>query len=469
MPDSNRRRNQRRIETLRTHLGQADGLAFADILPARRVEAALRQEGIDWRQKVFTPLVTLWAFLAQVASADRCCRSAVAKVLAWRIGSGQRPPRPTTGAYCKARARLGERLPRRLAREVGSELHRQARPAWLWNGRRVKVVDGTTLSMPDTAANQEQYPQPSAQKPGLGFPIARAVVVFCLATGAVIDATLARCSGKKTGESALLRQLIDSLESGDVVLADRGFGSFYELALWQSRGVDAVVRLRQARRADFRTGRRLGPKDHVVVWSRPDRPEWVDDELFAALPRRLAVREVAVSVAEPGFRTRRLVVATTLVDARAYPAGAIAQLYRMRWHAELDLRSLKVALGMDVLRCQSPALVRAEFWMHLLAYNLIRGLMARAAGEAGCPPRLLSFAGAVQAVCAFGPWLVVAGGDRVSELWRGLVWMIGCQRVGDRPGRVEPRARKRRPKHGALLTTPRDQARAKLLRGGRRA
>jgi hypothetical protein len=448
-------------------LEKADGLAFSDLLPAQRVETALLKEGIDWRHKVFTPLVTLWTFLAQVVSADRCCRAAVAKVLAWRIGSGHRLGQPTTGGYCKARARLTERLPRRLAREIGSQLHRQAPDAWLWNGRRVKVVDGTTLSMPDTKANQKQYPQPSVQKPGLGFPIARAVVVFCLATGAVIDATLARCSGKRTGESTLLRQLIDGLESGDVMLGDRGFGSFYELALWQSRGVDAVVRLHQARRADFRTGGRLGSKDHVVVWSRPDRPEWVDDALFATLPRRLTVREVAVRVAEPGFRTRRLVVVTTLVDAQAYPACALAQLYRMRWHAELDLRSLKVTLGMDVLRCQSPALVRSEFWMHLLAYNLIRGVMAEAAGEVGCRPRQLSFAGAVQVVCAFGSWLVVADWDRMTELPRGLVWMIGGQRVGNRPGRVEPRARKRRPKHGALLTTPRDQARAQLLRGKR--
>src|SRR5262245_13490296 len=258
MPDSNRQRNQRQIEALRTRLDQADGLASADLLPAQRVGTASLQGGIDWRHEVYTPLVTLRAFLAQVISPEACCRGGVARVFAWLIGPGRRPCRPTTGAYCKARARLGERLPRRLAREIGSGLHRQARPAWLWNGRRVEVVGGTNLSMPDTKANQKQYPQPSVQKPGLGFPIARAVAVFCLATGAVIDATPARCSGKRTGESAPLRQLIGGLEAGDVMLAGRGFGSSYELALWPSRGVDAVVRLHQARRADFRTGKRLG-------------------------------------------------------------------------------------------------------------------------------------------------------------------------------------------------------------------
>jgi hypothetical protein len=467
MPDSNPQRLRHQIEKLRLRLAQPDGLAFADVLPADQVEQALRQEGVGWRHKVYTPLVTLWTFLAQVSSPDGCCRAAVARVLAWLIGQGQKPPRPSTGGYCKARARLPEGLPRRLARDVGRDLHRKVKSGWLWRGRSVKVADGTTISMPDTPANQRAYPQPDAQAAGLGFPIVRVLVVFCLATGVVIDAALGRYHGKRTGEAALLRQLTDAFETGDVVLGDRTFSGFYELAFWQSHGVDAVVRLHHARRIDFRTGVRLGREDHLVVWSRADRPEWVDDTLFASLPRRLVVREVAVRVTERGFRTRRVVVVTTLRDANTYPAAALAELYRMRWHAELDLRSLKTTLGMDVLRCRTPELVRTELWMHLLAYNLIRGLMAEAAAEAGCMPRELSFAGATQAVRAFGERLAEATPVRAAELRRGLLVMIGCQRVGNRPGRVEPRARKRRPKHGALLTTPRHQARAQLLRGRR--
>jgi hypothetical protein len=467
MPDSTPRRRQRQIETLRAQFAQADGLAFADVLPADRVENALRQEGATWRHKVYTPVVTLWAFLTQVVSPDGCCRAAVARVLAWLVGQGQRPCSPKTDPYCKARARLPEALPRRLARQTGQDLHGQAEAAWLWQGRRVKVTDGTTLSMPDTEANQQAYPQPDAQKPGLGFPIARAVVVFCLATGAALDAALGRYRGKQTGEAALLRQLAEAFEPGDVVLGDRSFGSFYELALWQARGVDAVVRLHQARRPDFRTGRRLGPKDHVVVWDRPDRPAWLDDATYASLPRTLTVREVAVRVPQPGFRTRRLVVVTTLLDADAYPAAALATLYRARWHAELDLRSLKVTLGLDVLRCRTPEMVGKEFWMHLLAYNLIRAVMARAAQDVGCPPRELSFTGALQAVQAFGERLREADASQAEQLHAGLLIMVGSQRVGDRPDRVEPRARKRRPKHGAYLTKPREQARAELLSGVR--
>jgi hypothetical protein len=462
MPDSTPHRARRQIETLRARLARADGLAFADLLPTDRVAAALQAEGVGWRHKVFTPLVTLWAFLAQVAGPDGCCRAAVARVAAWLVGCG-RPCRPTTGGYCKARARLPAGLPRRLACDAGRALHRQTGDGWSWRGRRVKVADGTTISMPDTPANQRAYPQPDAQEPGLGFPIVRVLVVFCLATGAAIDAALGRYHGKRTGEAALLRQSADAFEAGDVVLGDRTFSGFYELAFWQSRGVDVVVRLHQARRVDFRTGRRLGRGDHAVVWSRPDRPEWVDDATFAALPRRLEVREVAVRVTRAGFRTRCLVLVTTLQDAAAYPAVALAELYRARWHAELDLRSLKVTLGMDVLRCRTPELVRTELWMHLLAYNLIRTVMACAAAEVGCVPRELSFAGAVQVVRAFGDWLAAVP-DRAAELRQCLLVMIGCHRVGNRPDRVEPRARKRRPKHGALLTVPRDQARAQLRR-----
>src|SRR5262245_57491661 len=468
-PDCTPRRRRRQIEALRAQFAQADGPGFQDVLPADRVEDALRQEGACWRHKVYTPALTLWAFLTQVAGPDGSCRAAVARAIAWLVARGQRPCRPAAGPYCKARARLPESLPRRLAREAGRDLHDRAGAEWLWQGRRVKVADGTTVSMPDTKANQEAYPQPAAQQPGLGFPIARAVVVFCLATGAALAAALGRCRGKRTGEPALLREAADALAPGDVVLADRGFGGFFDLAFWRSRGVDAVVRLHQARRADFRAGRRLGRRDHAVVWARPDRPGWVDGETYAALAQGLEVREVEVRVAQPGFRTRRLVVATTLLDADAYPAAAIASLYRARWHAELDLRSLKGPLGLDVLRCKTPGMVRKEFWVRLLAYNLIRSVMARAAHDLGCPPRELSFMGALQAVRAFGERLLGAGEKQAGELHDWLLIVVGCHRVGDRPDRVEPRARKRRPKHGALLTKPRAQARAGLLSGDRKS
>jgi hypothetical protein len=453
-------RRTRQIEALRTQFAQADGLPFADVLTAQRLETALREEHACWRDMVYSPVLTLWAFLAQVISPDGSCRAAVARVLAWLVRQGERPCSPETDPYCKARQRLPESLLPRLSRETAAALHAEADESWHWHGRRVKVVDGSTASMPDTLANQAEYPQNPTQKPGLGFPIARIVVVFCLATGVVLDAAIGRYQGKKTGENSLVRTLADAFEAGDVVLADRYYGGWFDLALWQRRGVDAVVRLHQLRTADFRRGRRLGRGDHVVQWPKPRQPAWMDAASYAELPQALAVREVAVRVEQEGFRTRALVVVTTLLDATTFAAPALATLYRMRWHAELDLRNLKITLGMDVLRCKSPAMVRKEIWAHFLAYNLIRAVMARTALELGIAPRLLSFKGALQAMTAIAVQLPHADSATASALHEWLVLMIGSYLVGDRPDRIEPRARKRRPKDYPHLHCPRHQARS---------
>jgi Transposase DDE domain len=459
MPHSTTGRRRHQIETLRTQFAQADGLPFADVLPADRVEQALDQEKATWRESVFTPVLTLWAFLTQVLSPDASCRAAVARLLAWRVGRGEPPCSPKTDPYCKARQRLPETLLPRLVRETGQALQRQAPAGWLWKGRRVKVADGTTVSMPDTPANQADYPQPGSQKPGVGFPVARLVVVFCLACGTVLDAALGRCRGKETGENALLRALDEALQPGDVLLADRYYGGYFDLALLRQGGVDVVVRLHQRRRCDPHRGRRLGPDDHRVAWDKPQRPGWLDERTYRSLPARLTVRVVRVRVEQPGFRTRALVVVTTLLAAPEYSARDLAGLYRARWHAELDLRALKVTLGMDVLRCKSPAMVRKEVWAHLLVYNLIRSVLARAARREGCAPRELSFTGARQTLAAFAERLLGARGPAVVALYEGLWAAVGVHRVGNRPDRVEPRARKRRPKDYPHLHRPRHEAR----------
>ena len=465
MPHSTARGSARQIETLRAQFAQAEGLPFADLLTAERLQRALDEEDATWRESTWTPVRTLGAFLSQVASPDGSCRRTVDRVLAWLVSQGETPCSPKTDPYCKARQRLPEALLRRLVRETGTDLHGRSPVAWLWKGRRVKVADGTTVSMPDTPANQAAYPQPASQKPGLGFPIARLVVVFCLACGTAVGAALGRYPGKQQGENSLLRTLERDLEPGDVLLADRYYSGWFDIAWRRQRGVDSVVRLHQARRCDMRRGRRLGKDDHVVAWAKPARPDWMDEATYRSLPGELAIREVRVQVRQPGFRTRGYVVATTLLDAVAYPARELGVLYRLRWHAELDLRSLKSTLGLDVLRCKSPEMVRKEVWVHLLGYNLIRGVMAQAAEELECDPRGLSFKGALQATMAFAERLLVAEGERFAELCDWLVLTVGANQVGDRPDRVEPRVRKRRPKAYPLLTKPRSEARKTLQQG----
>jgi hypothetical protein len=447
-------------------LAQAPGLPFANLLPAEQVEQALRQEKARFRDRLFSPLVTLWVFLSQVLDPDGSCRAAVARFLAWRAARRLPPCSADPSAYCKARARLPEGLLARLTRDTGRRVQDEAPPAWRWEGRTVKVVDGSTVSMPDTPANQAAYPQSPSQAPGLGFPIARLVVLFSLAVGTVLDAALGRYQGKGTSEVILFHALHGHLDEGDILLADRYYGSYWELALLRQRGADLVTRLHQRRRADFRTGRRLGPEDHVVTWEKPPRPGWMDEATHATLPAWLEVREVRVRVGRPGFRPRVFVAVTTLLDSVGFPRTDIAVLYRVRWLAELDLRALKQTLQMDVLRCQSPDLVRKEVWAHLLAYNLVRGLMAQAAREAEVLPVQLSFKGAVQAVNAFAAvWQAARPGDR-EEVCRRLRAAVAAHRIGNRPNRYEPRARKRRPKEYALLKHPRDKAR-KLIPTGR--
>ena len=380
-------------------------LYFAALVDRQTISDAFGEASSLWQGWIYTPAVTVYVFLSQCLSADHSCRDAVARLAAWRTAQGSKPCSADTGGYCTARDALPEAACRELVRRSGRELEAQAPREWLWRGRRVRVVDGTTITMPDTPENQAAYPQAKTQAPGCGLPIARVLVVFSLAVGTVIEAAMGPYKGKQTGESSLFRTLHAALSEDDVVLADRCFSGWFDLALLAQRGVDVVVRKHQLRASDFRTGERLGKDDHLVRLAKPPRPEWLSAELYEALPAELELREVRVRVKQRGFRSKLLVIVTTLVDPEAIPAHEIAELYRRRWQAELHLRSLKVVLQMDHLRCKTPHRVRNEFYMHLLAYNLVRRVMALAAREAKVPPWQISFKGTLQTLNNFLPWL----------------------------------------------------------------
>jgi Transposase DDE domain len=448
---------------LRRHAADQPGLGLDSVLPEATVQQVLREEGAGWKRVTYTPWLTFWAFFWQALSPDRSCRAALKRIAAWMGRHGQELDDEDTGPYCKARGRLPESVPFRLMRSLGHRLHDEAPAEWLWCGRHVKVVDGTTVSMPDTVANQGEYPQSPSQKPGLGFPIARLVVVFCLATGCVLEAAIGKYQGKQTGENALFRRTWEGLGAGDVSLGDRYYGSYFDMALLKRRGVDSVCRLHQLRATDFRRGRRLAREDHVVSWSKPGRPEWMDEATYESLPGEMEVRVVRVHVAARGFRTRVLDVVTTLLDADAYTKKDLADLYRRRWEAELHLRSVKVVLGLDVLRCQTPGLVRKEIWMGLLGYNVIRALMTAGCREHGRAPHRVSFKGALQTLLAFAEGLREGTSERRRSLWGLMLRAVAADGVGHRPDRVEPRAVKRRPKPHPLLMVPRDEAKEALL------
>lgn len=465
MPKHSHGRLAVQVQKLREQQDATTTMPLADLLDPQWVQQVIARFGRRVRRCVLSPLQTFYAFLAQVFDADPSCEAATDRLVAWQTAAGVPACSGATGPYCKARARLPEALPRHVAQAVGQRLHDRVAPGALLRGRPIKIVDGSTASMPDTQANQQAYPQPRSQRRGVGFPIFRFVVVLCLRSGAALAAALGPYLGKQTGEQALLRTLLDQFAAGDVVLGDRYFCSYWQIALLQQRGVDCLFRMHQRRQVDFRTGRRLGPQDHVVRWTKPTQPPaWLDQARYAALPAELTVRELKYRVRVPGFRVKLLVLATTLVDAELYPAAELAKAFRARWHAELDLRSIKAALQMDVLRCKTPALVRKEFWMHLLAYNLVRQKMAEAAAGSGHLPRELSFTGALHLLRSFAPLLVLLPPDLARRLEELLLQVLARRVVGDRPDRCEPRAVKRRPKPHRLLVEPRARARRRLLR-----
>lgn len=448
-----KKRLQRAVVQFRRQFGDQPTRAMGAVLPADVVAAAVKEEVGEFRQRIYPPLTALGLFIGQALSPDGACQDAVARNLSDRRARGESGCSLSTGPYCKARQRLPLGLINRLGVAVGETLEQASPRDWKWRGRSVKLMDGTTVSMPDTPANQSVYPQSGGQPPGLGFPLAMLVGLISLSTGAVLRWALGPCRGKHTGEQALFRTLLPYLEAADVVLADRYHCNYFTVALLVERGVDLVTRQHQRRITDFRRGKRLGPRDRLVQWQRPQRPSWMDVQTYARMPESLTLRQAEVA--------GRILV-TTLTDARTVSVQEVDALYRRRWQVEVDLRSIKAEMGMDVVRAQSPAMVDKEIGVYLLAYNLVCALMTRAGAAARVLARTLSFKGTLQLLLAFQQHLRLSGGRSATTMTAHLLGAISLLELPIRPCRVEPHAIKRRPKNHHLLTVPRPVARAEI-------
>lgn len=433
---------------------QSPAKALSDVLSTGDLERLLRDYGGRYRDRVYPPLRTLGLFIGQALSSDGACQDVVARNLSERTARGASQCSLNTGPYCKARQRLPLQLIVEMERSVARRMEREQPKGWRWQGRSVKLLDGTTVSMPDTPANQGEFPQSRAQQPGLGFPLARLVAIVSLGNAAVLDWAMGPCRGKDTSEQALFRELLGALDLGDLVLADGYHCTYWTLAMLQAHGVDVLMAQHAKRRYDFRRGKRLGRGDHLVQWTRPARPAWMDRETYANMPETLTVREV---------RVNGRVLVTTLLDARSAPAAELDRLYGSRWNIEVDLRSIKAEMGMDILRCKSPDMVRKEVAVHLLAYTLARAVMAQAASLAQVLARALSFKGATQVLNAYHQQLRHSAGARVGLMFAHVLGAISMLRLPSRPDRIEPRAVKRRPKPHRLLLVPRSLARLQIL------
>jgi hypothetical protein len=444
------------LEAVRSRFARNDGLPFADVLTEASILNVLNEHRIHYRDRVFGPVTTIWGFLSQVLSDDHSCRDAVSRIIAHRAAQGLTACSPNAASYCNARSRLRTDVLRTLARRTALELQAGVAEEWKWNCRSVFIADGSYISMPDTPENQAAYPQPPQQQPGLGFPLARVTVLLSLATGACHDLAIAAYQGKGTGETTLLRAMYDALRPGDVVLADALFDNYFLACELRDRGIDLV-----ARAASQRVGSQTAesrPDGDILVWQRPNKPRRMTGEQYRRYPKTLLMRQVAVDARDKNNRAEQFHVITTILDA-SIDGGQLGTLYERRWDGEVDIRSIKSVMRMDILRCQTPEMVHKEIWTHLLAYNLLRTAMAVAARANDLEPRQVSFKGAKQALMAFAPKIEAARLEDRAALIDAMMRVMAYHRVGDRPGRWEPRARKRRPKPGARLTQPRAVAR----------
>jgi len=451
------RRTRSALHQRRSKIGRqarsTQAVEFFNVLSGEQLLETTEAQMPEHRERVYPPTVALSMFMRQVLDADGSCQNAVNGWAAQRAADGLSACSVRTGAYCRARQRLPLEMVSGLTRQTGRLLSAQAHARWKWRGRAVKLVDGTGLSMPDTNENQACFPQPSSQASGVGFPLARLVMVICLATGAALDAAIGPYQGKGSGELALVRRVLEAFRPGDVMLADALYCNYFLIAALVAMGVDVLFEQNGSRTTDFRRGKSLGTRDHVVRWHKPAaRPEWMTPEQFAQAPEEIVLREVKVA---------HQVLVTTMLDQRRVDKEELSALYARRWNIELDLRNLKTTTGMDVLRCQTPQMNEKQMWVHLLAYNAIRLLMAQAASHAGVDPRGLSFKHTVQ---LWHQW--TSRGLSTTSNCPDLLASIAQCKVGHRAGRIEPRMRKRRPKPFPWLKVPRAQARRHVEKHG---
>lgn len=445
---------QRRV---RHHAATNDAFRFFDLLTSPELFDALEASLPEHRERLFPPTETLSMFMAQAMKPDRSCQGIVDDVAVKRLLHGLPLCSTKTGAYCKARQRLPLDMVSAMATTTGHLIAGKVPHGWRWRGRPVRLVDGTTVTLPDTPANQALYPQQSGQKPGLGFPICRIVGITCLASGALLNAVMGNFKGKGSSEQTLLRTLLDTLDAGDVLLGDAFYATYFLLAELCLRDVDAVFQQHGARKrsTDFRRGKNLGSRDHLITLTKPKiRPDWMTAEQYESAPDTLSVRELEVG---------GKVLVTTLLCPKITPKIALKALYKRRWHVELDIRNIKTTLGMETLSCKTPQMSEKEMWVYLLAYNLIRMIMLQSALLADVLPRSLSFKHTLQLWLAAGDALChPEDNDNVTE----FLALVAEQTVDNRPGRIEPRAIKRRPKPYPLLMQTRSAAREKVRKYG---
>jgi len=444
-------------QRIQKYTKETNSYTFFNLLTSPELLSSVEELLPEHRERLYPPTETLSMFLTQGMNQDRSCQKAVNDAAIQRIATGLPAISTTTGGYCRARQRLPLEMISKLVCRSGELIDKQMPTQWLWRGKRVHLIDDTTVTMPDTTENQAVYPQQSCQKSGLGFPICRLVGVICLASGAVLNASIGPFKGKGGDEQSLLRNMLGTFNTGDLVLGDAYYGSYFLLASLKEKGVDAVFEQMGARKrtTDFSKGKQLGVEDHLVELKKPKKkPGWMKQSQYDNSPDTLIIRELKV---------KGKLLITTLLSPKEASKDDLKTLYKKRWQIEVDFRNIKTTMGMETLSCKTPEMNEKEIWVYFLAYNLIRLLMAQSALLADILPRQLSFKHTLQCWLAWSQHCIFTNAEINEEL---LFILIAQKRIGNRSGRIEPRAVKRRPKPFPLLTKPRKEARAEIKKNG---
>lgn len=447
-----------KITLLRQKTFKQIGEVFEKFIP--RTLLKQEQDGVMSRRRIFSKENTFWAFFSQVLDADGGCKEVIRKLQSYISVKGGKVPSSSTASYCTARKKLEKQMLSEIFEHTADRLDKMP-VAGLLNNRRVIVVDGTGVSMPDTPENQEVWPQSASQKPGCGFPTARICACFSLESGALLSYAI---GNKKNNELPLFRKQWKMFKQGDIFLGDKGFCSYFDIANLAKQGVDSVVTL--ARRIPVSSAKSLkkfGNNDLLIKWERPvyNKVLSYSKDAWEELPKELVLRQIKVTVTHPGFRTQGFHIVTTLLDAKQFPAEQIAELYFKRWDVELFFRDIKTTMGLDILRCRTPEMIRKEILMYFIAYNCVRRLMCEAAEEASLDVRAVSFKGSVQALRSWEPHLNQTKISRIERfrMISDLYDAMTNTPIRQRPGRKEPRCLKRRRKNYDLLNLPRHEMR----------
>ena len=442
------------IKKHKKSLSGKDSISLNEMIGSKKCQNII-SECRDFRDRIYTPVKTLFTFIKQVLNPDKSCKNAVAELVVEQLIAEGKKISTNTGSYSNARKRLPEQMVSELVKETGKSSAKKASLGWKVFGRSLKGVDGSSIIMPDTKENQEVFPQQKGQKKGIGFPIARIVVVMSLTVGTVLDYAIGAFQGKGTGESSLLRKIFDCIEQDDILLGDRYYPSFFLMADVIEKGADGIFRGQAQRCYDFRKGKFLGKNDHLVDWDKPIKPGWMAEEVYNTYPNKISVRE---------FKVNRKIYVTTLLKHKKYHKTELAKIYELRWHLETNLKCIKETMDMDMLSCKTPEMVRKEIGTHFLAYNFIRIIMAEACDQHNAIPSQVSFKGAVQLLNKFMPHFLHSNSKKNQIIYAELLKNLVKNKIGDRPGRVEPRRVKRRPKSFDTLNRPRFIEKAKLER-----